>query len=239
MKKMIGTIDLTPTWSEQLQQCLMIIENTDDAAAQLVARNELKRIGELADGYVALQNDPVKLTDDMAMLLKCLVGTSEMYPVRACSLIGKGMFEAAEELAELDLVRVERGQDGTGHMGTAARLHNPAQGCDNAHKGKPVPTTLGQLQKERQAELDKHDESRDYLRKAVHPAKGSEHLLAGIVKHIDDRRGKGWIFISMTAARGNSRKVHDAPGDACPRGLVVGNHMVKGSQSEVWQFLNA
>ncbi len=55
MKEKIGTIDATPTWSGILPALLVLIENGSPGAS--IARDELKRMAQLADLYVASQKE--------------------------------------------------------------------------------------------------------------------------------------------------------------------------------------
>jgi hypothetical protein len=52
MKKQIGTVDLTPTWSEILPMLLLAIED-GNATGKQVAREELARMAGIADKYVS------------------------------------------------------------------------------------------------------------------------------------------------------------------------------------------
>ncbi len=53
-KKLVGTIDCTPTWAETLKRCLAILED-GSWGARAIAEDELGRMARLADAYVALQ----------------------------------------------------------------------------------------------------------------------------------------------------------------------------------------
>lgn len=53
-KTLIGTIDLTPTWSEILGTLLMVYEN-GNTTGRAAALKELQRMAGMADKYVAKQ----------------------------------------------------------------------------------------------------------------------------------------------------------------------------------------
>lgn len=57
MKKLVGTIDLTPTWEAILPMFLTALD-IGTAEGQAIARAELKRMAQLADLYVASQKEP-------------------------------------------------------------------------------------------------------------------------------------------------------------------------------------
>lgn len=48
-KTLIGTVDLTPTWEQQAQNCLTILRESTNSGAISVATNELIRMGTLLD----------------------------------------------------------------------------------------------------------------------------------------------------------------------------------------------
>lgn len=48
-KTQIGTIDLTPTWEQQVHICLTILRESTNPGAISVATNELIRMGTLLD----------------------------------------------------------------------------------------------------------------------------------------------------------------------------------------------
>lgn len=55
-KTKIGVIDLTPTWEDQCQACLAILEEPGTSEqAKAVARSELRRMARLADAFKAHQ----------------------------------------------------------------------------------------------------------------------------------------------------------------------------------------
>lgn len=58
--KVVGYIDLTPTWSEMLRVMLAVIED-GDAKGKATIRKEFERMAKAADAWVAHAND-TKLT---------------------------------------------------------------------------------------------------------------------------------------------------------------------------------
>lgn len=48
-KTLIGTIDLTPTWEQQVRTCLTILQDSKNSEAIAIATNELIRMGTLLD----------------------------------------------------------------------------------------------------------------------------------------------------------------------------------------------
>lgn len=56
-KKLVGTIDMTPTWEGLLPGLLLAIEN-GTAEGRRIAREELARMAQVADLYVASRKPP-------------------------------------------------------------------------------------------------------------------------------------------------------------------------------------
>lgn len=51
-KTQIGTIDLTPTWEQQVLNCLAIIQDNTNREAIIIATNELLRMGRIIDQHI-------------------------------------------------------------------------------------------------------------------------------------------------------------------------------------------
>lgn len=51
-KTLVGTVDLTPTWEQQVRNCLEIINTSTNVEAVTVATNELIRMGKIIDQHI-------------------------------------------------------------------------------------------------------------------------------------------------------------------------------------------
>lgn len=59
IKKLVGFIDVTPTW-EEILPTLLTIHRDGNAAGQRAAIEELTRMAKLADAYVAERKNDAK-----------------------------------------------------------------------------------------------------------------------------------------------------------------------------------
>lgn len=48
-KTLIGHIDLTPSWRQQVEHCIAILEGSKNEIAKETARNELLRMADIVD----------------------------------------------------------------------------------------------------------------------------------------------------------------------------------------------
>lgn len=53
-EKSAETLNLTPTWEEQLTVCLTIFENAKSEAARMLAMGEMRKMARIADYYCGL-----------------------------------------------------------------------------------------------------------------------------------------------------------------------------------------
>lgn len=85
-KKLVGTIDLTPTWAALLPAILEALENVShDPAKKQVIREELARMAQGADAYVALQKEG---RPDAHHTASTLVAEISMLRREKCELVG-------------------------------------------------------------------------------------------------------------------------------------------------------
>lgn len=54
------TIDITPTWEQSVNVFVLLIE-AGDAKGRALAVEELRRMGRLADAYVAEHKEPITI----------------------------------------------------------------------------------------------------------------------------------------------------------------------------------